>query len=439
MGWIFRWLATGFLVVAVLILWWFPRPLVYLVEKPDFAYDYESQYREPGMTFGSFGVFQETMRQSRLFAPLSSYILEQMEGRPLLDITESEFHSLALSGEGPRYVTVNHDVFRDVFTSPGFLRLRDDRGIFLLRYRLVNAADYGRHQLSDELRYPLRSYSLWIVALSFASFLLLNRISVDTRISGSSIGPTVAVIALLLALSVGLISWPFLHGMLDSDRSYASIFIGAFLFLSLGIALLMLRPFITMIEGFFSNKGVLAHWLFTPKEWQPIRRERFHRKQRSQNIVWFLVAALAVGFTGYMAANHTSSLSLMALGGALVLVLVWRLLLQMAWKQQIDLEGEQEAHIFVGLEGLYCVGEVHRWRGIFSRFVSADVEHGDSSQLLVRYATLGAHSMGGRGIPRVYWNHYSVDVPIPRGKEGEAQALALQLNELHGISKTLSR
>ncbi len=427
-----RWFLTGLMIVTILLLWWFPTPMVYLVEEPNYALDYENQYSIPTRTH-SFGLSQETLRHSRPYVTLSSYILGQMENRPLFLIDESQWNSLVLPEEGVLYVRLDHSAFRSITISPGLLQLRDTRGFFLLRYRSISAAEYDRHELPNALRYPLRTYGLWILAFGLGGMTLVFRMPVDTRMSGSSIAPTAAVIALLFSLSIGLVSWPFLYGVLTSDMSYASMFIGGFLFLSLGIGLLFLRSYMKMMDDFFSLRGVLVHWHFSAKEWQPIGRARLQSKQTSQNLAWLLLTLLTLLLCGAFAVTIANPLSFVALAGTIVLSAIWRILLHIAWKRQKDLEGLQYADIYIGRDGLYCAGDVHCWKGLFARFVSADLQEGNPSKLQISYETLHAHSMGGRGIPWLYWNRFSVDVPIPRGKEEEAQELRRKLNAFHGI------
>ncbi len=438
MLWVYRWLAVGVAVVILVLLWMYPAPAVYRVEVPDWADSYDRLYQAPSMTLGSMALFQETMRQSRNFVTFSDYLHDQIHSYTLAEIPHSLWQEhLPQPGALPgteQYFAPDHPLFAETTTERGLLQLVDSPGIHLYRFMEIPARRYDRYSLPTDLQYPLRSGGIWYGLGALVSLALVHRMPFDSRVASSSVGTASAVLAVMFVCGAALMAWPFLYNLADIDLSYASIIVGLLLGTGAAAGLILTALQIRTLDSLFSGRDRLVHWVIPADEWKYHWEQRFREQRFTQTKVWIAVNLLSVGITGYIAFSAAGSWASAALGIAVITAVFWKLLLLWSWQRQKRIGASDGGDVLVGMHGLYNAGEIHRWAGVLSRFLGAELTvESQKPYLLISYAQLSGQYSAVTRVPMPYWQHISVRVPVPLGREKEAQAVAEGLIQEHGL------
>ncbi len=184
------------------------------------------------------------------------------------------------------------------------------------------------------------------------------------------------------------------------------------------------------LRRLIAGDGLLAHWQFAGEDWQTIVAQDF-RFSRRQNLSRLLIMGLMIvmvggGFALFAPDRGAGGVvALIMLGLLIVLALVAMLL--PAWTHR-RLSRAQPV-VWIGAEGV-CVGnQAQRWSGFGSRLESVQLDHreGAMAQLAVRYSMVRTMT-GPVGLQR-FRDEHTVLVPVPPGRESEAEAIAQRLSK----------
>lgn len=175
-------------------------------------------------------------------------------------------------------------------------------------------------------------------------------------------------------------------------------------------------------DGMFTGGNLLAHWTYSPQEWSQFVQSETARN-RSGNLAVLCILGLVFLFIIVRAL-----LAARSGGGAIVLlislVIFGGIMLFVWWfsnAEMRNLKARTTGEAYISPTGLLLNDRYYPWNAAGIRLKSVSYEQGNPNALLFKYQQWGAQNVGGTAIPTRY--EKSVRVPVPMGREAEAQNL----------------
>ena len=223
------------------------------------------------------------------------------------------------------------------------------------------------------------------------------------------------VVVTAVGLVAGIVGF-----MSESDTALAIGIIGAVLSLTGAITAPILwttgRKQISEMAALFSGEGLLAHWTFDADEWVRYTHNEYARgmKQARSLGIWtfvgLLVLLLAIMWFGDALTGLTFVVGLV-LSGGMALLLAGSSYLMTKSAHAANLAGVGE--VFIGGTCIYFGKRFYTWAGKWAELQKVAFEPGDPCvvQYDIKYGS-GDNT-----------SHQEVRIPVPRGREQEAQDL----------------
>ncbi len=418
-------------IVAVLLAWWYPTPLVLRLELVDWGQLYESRYAPKDSGPGVMGMGQAFVRSTTEPMPLNRFIDSRLADRlvmgedPAWALVVDDLEPLLFAGnKAVRYVLPEMEPFlglpqTDPYTSRA-VQWKDERGLHHLDYRFLPAAEFAEHTLPEEIRYPLRH--LWLVAcamlLFFFGFVLKGK---PNLIETGSAGKGLRWSAIVFVLCGGAILWPFVYQTVGSGFSFASIFMGAVFLSGALVGLWLFGRQSAMLRRMLAGER-LAHFTYTPQEWSRFVEWNYGEELSAKKGLWWVIfiVALLIGL-GFVAVMRDAA-SLWVFGFLMALMLLLGLLALGLPKLTYHRQLKQPGQVIIGQEGIYLNGTVHSWHTWGSRLEKVLFKTKPLPHLEVIYSYLMV-------LPRslyAFRQAVAVRVPVPSGQEETGRKLAAQ-------------
>jgi hypothetical protein len=176
------------------------------------------------------------------------------------------------------------------------------------------------------------------------------------------------------------------------------------------------RKQMTEMASLFGGQDLLVHWTFDPDEWHRYTDNEYARgmKQTRTVAIWSFaipfvllmgVQAFGGGFSGVMTGLA------FAFGAGAAAIFGGSMYLMAKSADAANRAGLGE--VFIGSTSLYYGKRFYSWAGKYAELQKVAFEPGDPSviQFDIKYGTEGNST------------HADVRVPVPRGREGEAEQL----------------
>lgn len=227
-----------------------------------------------------------------------------------------------------------------------------------------------------------------------------------------------AVVGLLglVAVVVGLIKGAEDWGL------YAMIFGGMALFMGV-VMVPMLQVTgikqIKTIEALMHGENLMAHWQFDQDEWNRYTDNEHTRgvRQARSAFLWtlgitFALVLVAVWIAGTVNATGVAIAS--GIAGLFAVLFGGLLYLSAKATHRHNLAGVGE--VYIGPVSIYFAGRYYTWEDKTAKLTRVAFESGDPSVVEFHWE----YNAGGEK------SHQEVRIPVPRGREGEAQNLVAQ-------------
>jgi hypothetical protein len=166
------------------------------------------------------------------------------------------------------------------------------------------------------------------------------------------------------------------------------------------------------MTGILSHKQLLAHWTYTPEQWQAFSSKEFRQegseKWRLYCFVMLIILLVCVAFWLF---NRDSGpvMIIIAVGLAIILAAtVWLTTSYNYWQNK-----KRNAGILITKEGALVNGTLHLWRSWDSKLEHVEYDEG-KNLILIRYLTPNRWAQ----------NTYTVRIPVPEGEEDTAHKVA---------------
>ena len=126
----------------------------------------------------------------------------------------------------------------------------------------------------------------------------------------------------IAALAAGLAFLPGLIGMDGMDGGYALSFISSWVSLSAALVALYLWKRSVQLDRLLSGQGLLAHWTYTPAEWQAFAEAEKDTQLRENRGLWILMAGMCtfLGVVFWLFDREAGSFVLLVMVGVTLLL-----------------------------------------------------------------------------------------------------------------------
>jgi hypothetical protein len=227
---------------------------------------------------------------------------------------------------------------------------------------------------------------------------------------------------IITVLSVlGIFNVP-LFGTDGFDGGFALAFVSIFIFI-MGIIIMAIyfgraRALDKMLKG----ENLLAHWHYSESEWRTYA-EREHREQVEINRGMFLmiaIIAVIVGVLFILFEPDALVSTIFAIGGIIVIIGITAFSVTYYRRAQ---NRKYLGEVYLNRDGAYINRELHTWKslGCALEGASLDSKNPVQSILIFEYS---APSRNGR-------DYFSARVPVPLGKEKEAEKALATIKKAH--------
>lgn len=172
------------------------------------------------------------------------------------------------------------------------------------------------------------------------------------------------------------------------------------------------------LEKLLNGENLLAHWTYTPEEWQRYTDQEFSTQRKEKWALFFVIAiiSLVVGIAFFIfdpKAGLWVFVSMLALV-ALIAFMAWF----SAW-QNLRLNKKYPGEAYISNDAVYLNRQFHTWKGFGARLESVSlVNNGGQQMLSFKYSV---PSRNGR-------QRQTVRVPVPRGLEKASAKIANDIN-----------
>jgi hypothetical protein len=202
---------------------------------------------------------------------------------------------------------------------------------------------------------------------------------------------------------------PSIFGMDGMNGGFAISFVSIAAAITSLIVAIMYQGRAGTLDRIFNSKGLLAHWKYDPVEWQDYAEKEYVRAKEDKwnlfKVVAVISAVVGIGFAIFV--PDAGWIVLCVLGGVLLLI-VFVIITTTRYDYMINRKYVGEAYITA--EGIYLNRQLHMFRGWGARLDSIGYDEKDKFLSFV----YSVPSRTGR-------NDYNLRVPVPLGKEKEAE------------------
>lgn len=400
-------------VALFFILWFYPAPKVIELK----IIDWHDEYKRYSQNRFSFDGFSLVDKSNPGKTSLESFITRKVNGKTIL-LTESQWQFLISNTDKsqqkkgtPSYVMLDTVPSHWTLKPETYLVRASGDNTSMIRLRPHMAYDYGWSSAPGTLRYPYRNYwwqILFLCAVLFVSGSFINKgprsvIQKSTAFTGFSWGTGIFL------LSISGIAAPILYDMPGMRGGFALFFIGGFVAIG-GIITMSVFGFqLRALKKMLSGIDILAHWTYSPAEWQAFTELEF-KEMKGENLQkWILVAAISliigVAFMLIMRDKASVQVFVFLMGFLVFLAFVAWVVPQLGYRRNRREPGE----VFIAETGACINGSVHTWNLLDATLDSVELTH-DKRLLVFIYSYLTRY--GRESVP--------LRIPVPSGQESKA-------------------
>ena len=431
MGLMQRQVLAAAVLVAALMAWWFPAPLLLRGELVQWGRLYENRYAPPGSKLGATALGRAFVQSVTGPMPLTEFIASRTHGQevvvkdPAWAGIFAELESMPASGQTARFFDPVQAPFIGLEPDHRYVQWQDDGGIRHLEYEFVPARDFERHEIAAEVEFPLRRHWMLILAAGLCGAVFGFAGGKETGlVENSSAGKGLRWSAICAIALFGMMLWPFVYRTVGSGFSYAAILMSGLFLLGAFVGMWLFGRQTAMVRRMIGGAH-LAHFTYSPEEWTRFVHWNFGEEASEKKSIWWLIFAISVVIgLGFMAVMRDEAsvwvfVMLMALMALLRLLAVG--LPRLAYRHHLGRDGE----VYIGEDGIYLDGSVHSWNSLGTRLDAVEFQASPLPHLRFVYSYL---MVAGRSL-YFFRNYVTVRVPVPAGREAAGKAV------VHGLKK----
>ena len=217
----------------------------------------------------------------------------------------------------------------------------------------------------------------------------------------------------LAAASVFIIFLPGLIGMDGFNGGFAISFLAFFfVIISVIVAVIYMRQ-AAVLARIFSGQDLLAHWTYQKDEWSEYTEKENVREKVGKTRLFILVSgiALVVGIIFVLVTHDSGGVWVMASIITLIAILAFTAWFTSWYDYRQNRKNLGEAYITP--KAVYLNKRLYTWGNLGSWLESVNIQDSTPPYIEFKYVA-AAHAIV---------QEYTVNVPVPHGKEQEARDL----------------
>jgi uncharacterized RDD family membrane protein YckC len=227
---------------------------------------------------------------------------------------------------------------------------------------------------------------------------------------------TVKVWVIITVAAFLCIFLPSLLGIDGFQGGYAISFISFFMVIVGLIVIIIYSVRAREVGRIMKNIDVLAHWTYEPAEWNAYAEKQYQVEKKQKKVLFWIVAGWALFFgILFLVINPENGIWVFVLMLLLIAVIAFTAWFT-AW-HNYNQNKKSLGETFIAEQAVYINGQLHTWNNLGARLESAALDTIKGQTILILdYST----------ITRVGIESHTVRVPVPRGKEEQAEKIALR-------------
>ncbi len=213
-----------------------------------------------------------------------------------------------------------------------------------------------------------------------------------------------------------------LFGIDGFDGGFALGLVSIIIFIMGIIVMAIYFPRAAALDKMLRRENLLAYWTYSENEWRAYA-EREHLEQVAVNRGMFLmiaVIAVIVGVIFVFIEPDSLFSTTIAIGGIIVIIGFTALCVTFYRRAQ---NRRFLGEVYLNRDGVYINRELHTWKSLGCRMESALIDDKYLGQTILVF-NYSAPSRNGR-------DYFSARVPVPLGKEIEAEKALAEIKKAH--------
>jgi len=211
--------------------------------------------------------------------------------------------------------------------------------------------------------------------------------------------------------------YPIASNMDGMNGGYAVMFIAIAFITPLGIitaAIYSIRA--KTLRDIMSGKDLLVHWTYAPEDWKRYAEKEYSTEKSEKMALFHILTAWCILIGGglYLVADDKDAVWFV-FAVLFALVLFIRLLIAYTTRRSYKTNKKYIGEVYIGTKGVYINKSFHSWN-FLSKLEDADI---DTKNRLLELTYSALSNLGK--------NYETVRIPIPCGKENEAEAVVKTL------------
>jgi hypothetical protein len=177
-----------------------------------------------------------------------------------------------------------------------------------------------------------------------------------------------------------------------------------------------------VLDKMLKGENLLAHWHYSESEWRTYA-EREHREQVEVNRGMFLMIAIIAVIVGVLFVLFEPDAlvsTIFAIGGIIVIIGITAFSVTYYRRAQ---NRKYLGEVYLNRDGAYINRELHTWKSLGCILEGATMDTTNPTQVILVFE-YSAPSRNGR-------DYFSARVPVPLGKEKEAEKALATIRKAH--------
>jgi hypothetical protein len=230
---------------------------------------------------------------------------------------------------------------------------------------------------------------------------------------------TAKILFLAAVFWAAMIFFPSIAGIDGFDGGYAISLFSLLLAITAGIAAAFSLHSARQLDQTLHGEGLLAHWTYTPNEWRTYSQNEYATENAQKKFLFLVVSAFALAFGVLFWALDPDAgfFVFVAMLGLIGLIgFVWRFTVWLNYRHNSAGTGEA----YITRDAVYLNGRLYSLRAPLTRFEGATLENNRGVRVLAFQYSVFTGRAGTQT--------YTTRVPVPEGREAEAEEVLRQVN-----------
>ncbi|MCL5770724.1 MAG: hypothetical protein M1479_00400 [Actinobacteria bacterium] len=236
---------------------------------------------------------------------------------------------------------------------------------------------------------------------------------------GNSYSTTSVIFLILTIMFIFIIFLPSILNMDMMRWGFGIAFISFFLALSFAITSGVYASMARRLNMVFSEVNMLAHWEYSPEEWNRYSKEEFKKQKSEKWGIFITIAAITIVVGGIFTLIHKDAwkvLSAVFLGLLVLLAILAFIIPRIKYARD---RKNINPEVYISLNGIYLAGEFHLWNFLSSKL--EDVSFDENKMLIiVKYSYM----------TRTGISYTDARIPVPLSRLEEAKNIADRLGKI---------